>query len=267
MPPKQLEAPLSEAQLLHLLAERHPAPAWAFLPHVANGTGFVRRTKRTADALALSLWPSRGLELHGFEVKSSRADWARELAAPEKAEEIARFCHRWWVVAGRDGMIPPADVPPAWGLLVPRGGKLVAVKEAAPQPAQALDMPMVCAILRVATETMVPKATLDAQVESAVKRARESAAAGEQVALRSAQRTLDDLRETVASFEKESGVKIGSRWDAGRIGRAVKLVLSLRHDGNLDVRTELERHRAGLQNLLGSIDELLAQTAPPKDPA
>ena len=51
----------SEAAVIAALRARHPSEAWAFLSHVRNGTGYARRTARTADALAFSLWPSRGL--------------------------------------------------------------------------------------------------------------------------------------------------------------------------------------------------------------
>ena len=47
------------------------------------------------------VWPSRGLYLHGFEIKVHRNDWLRELKNPAKAEEIAGYCHFWWVVATR----------------------------------------------------------------------------------------------------------------------------------------------------------------------
>lgn len=77
--------------VFELLRRRYPAPAWAFLEEVRNQTGYAR-TIRTADALAMSLYPSRGLHLHGFEVKVSRADWFRELNDPKKAEEIAAYC-------------------------------------------------------------------------------------------------------------------------------------------------------------------------------
>ena len=46
----------------------------------------------SGDAVIMSLWPSRGLELHGVEIKVSRADWKREAADPAKAEAIAAYC-------------------------------------------------------------------------------------------------------------------------------------------------------------------------------
>ena len=68
-----------------------PEDQYALLFEVRNSTGYGKRI-RSADALAMSLWPSRGLELIGFEIKRSRIDWLKELSQPEKAEEICRFC-------------------------------------------------------------------------------------------------------------------------------------------------------------------------------
>lgn len=143
---------MTEADVLRLLRERHPAPAWAFLEHVANGTG--RHQSRTADAVAMSLWPSRGLELHGFEVKVWRGDWLRELADPAKADEIATRCDRWWVVATPD-VVADGELPTAWGLMVVEGASLRVAREAPLLTPAPLDRPFLAAILRRAAEGMV----------------------------------------------------------------------------------------------------------------
>ncbi len=81
-----------------LLRERFAPPEYAIFFEVANGTGATCR--RYADAVAMGLFPSRGLELHGIECKSVRSDWLRELTEPAKAEEgWYPFCDRWWVAA------------------------------------------------------------------------------------------------------------------------------------------------------------------------
>ena len=87
---------LTAADICVGLRKRYIAPEWALLFNVANGTG--ARQYRYADAIGMSLYPSRGLEIHGFEVKISKSDWKREAADPEKAETIAAYCDRWWVV-------------------------------------------------------------------------------------------------------------------------------------------------------------------------
>ncbi len=50
------------------LPRRYPQTEYALFSQVRNATGFASRI-RTADAIALSLWPSRGLALYGFEFK------------------------------------------------------------------------------------------------------------------------------------------------------------------------------------------------------
>ena len=63
----------TESDLTDALKARFCLPAWAFFPAVRNAAGFD--ANRTADGIAMSLWPSRGLEVYGFEIKVSRGDW------------------------------------------------------------------------------------------------------------------------------------------------------------------------------------------------
>lgn len=117
--------------VLALLQKKFGPPEHCFLSEVRNSTGHAR-TPRTADALAFSLWPSRGLELHGFEIKVSRGDWLRELKNPAKADAIATYCDRWWIVAGDDKVVvsPEEELPKTWGLLVASDKGLKTVKAA-----------------------------------------------------------------------------------------------------------------------------------------
>ncbi len=161
------------------LRERFSPPAWAYFEEVRNGTGFSRRVTRTADALAFSLYPSRGLELHGFEVKVSRGDWLREKDDPEKAEEIARFCERWWLVTTKGCVLDKSEIPPNWGWLEFDGKKLVQRKEApAAGAVVALDKPMIAAILRKACDgqsALIDQA-VRAQLDDRMEHEREVAA-------------------------------------------------------------------------------------------
>lgn len=78
---------------------------------------------RRADAVALNVETG---ELHGFEIKVSRADWLNELADPGKAAPTMRYCDRWWLVAPEDGdVVRAGELPATWGLLVLRGHDLV----------------------------------------------------------------------------------------------------------------------------------------------
>ncbi len=251
----------TEPELVAMLAKRFAAPAWAFLSQVRNGTGW-QRSVRTADALAMGLWPSRGLELHGFEIKVSRSDWRRELKAPEKAEEIARFCHRWWIVVSDEGIVADGELPPAWGLLAPRGGKLVTVQEAPLQEAQAPDHTFLAAILRNASEGSVPRAAFDLQLQKAREEIAEAERKSGERQREHIRRRLEELQAQVTEFEKASGVEIGRSWMVGRIGEAVRAVM----EGGVDrQRAELEEmasrmERAALQ-MRGAVAELAAEGA------
>lgn len=136
--------------VMALLRAQYPSErGWAFFEEARNSTGFPRQV-RSADGLALGLWPSLGLELQGFEVKVSRGDWLRELKDPSKAAEFQKWCDRWWVVAPA-GIVQRAELPPTWGLMeVPeKGRKRLAVTVPAPKlEAQPLDRRFVAALVR-----------------------------------------------------------------------------------------------------------------------
>lgn len=112
----------TEATMLDLLAAKLNKPGnggsgeYAFLRHVRNAAGFD--ASRTFDAISVSLWPSRGLQIDGYEVKVQRGDWTRELKDPAKAEEACRLVDRFWVCAPK-GIVRDGELPPTWGLMEP----------------------------------------------------------------------------------------------------------------------------------------------------
>jgi hypothetical protein len=251
---------LNAAELRERLRARYAPPAWALFEEVSNGTGGYHR--RSADALAMSLWPSRGLEILGFEIKASRADWMRERDDPAKAEEIASRCDRWWLVVGDVELVHDGELPPSWGLLVPDGkGSLRTKVEAVKLEAKELTRPFVAAILRRAHESlreMIPKSDIQAAIAAACdereEKVRRDLAAGDTLA-----REFEELRERIAKFETASGVTL-DRWSAGNIGEAVRVLLAgdvprhrfmLRH-----LRDLLKRDAATLDHALKELDKI-----------
>lgn len=113
---------VSSRDIIAALARRFAAPEFVLLEQVRNGAG--AHAERTADAIAMSVWPSRGLEIHGFEIKVRRNDWRREMKAPAKAEAIAGYCHYWWL-AVEQGVVKNEEIPDQWGLFVLNGDPLV----------------------------------------------------------------------------------------------------------------------------------------------
>ena len=69
---------ITAREILELLAKNNSGDGYAFLSQVRNGTGYAKET-RTADAICMSLWPSRGLTITGYEIKIAKNDWKKEL--------------------------------------------------------------------------------------------------------------------------------------------------------------------------------------------
>lgn len=256
----------TEYELYKLIELRCPRPAWATFPSVRNSTGYAKR-QRIADALSMSLWPSRGLELHGFEIKVSRGDWAKEKADPEKAEEIAQYCHRWWMVTPA-GLVKTDELPPAWGLLEAdaAGKKLVAVREAGSLEAKALSVNFVASLLRATDESyrallanMVSRDSIQDQIDDACAVAVQSHVSRSKHADERSAREVEDLHKAIAAFKDKSGIAI-DQWSAGRIGTAVKLILDINgSDSRLElVKSYLLKQAEEARKLAASIESVCA---------
>lgn len=200
--------------LFELLAVKYAPPAWAFFGQVSNGTGFS--ANRFADAMAMGIWPSRGLELEGFEIKVYRADWLKELKNPKKAEDMAGYCDRWYIVAPNCEIVKPEELPPNWGLYVASGRGLKLVKKSAKLEPEPLDKLFVAALLRRASESMI----LKSDIKSALEYERERGRSESSYELE----RYKDLKKAVEEFKKKSGVRIND-WEGGDIGSAVRVVL------------------------------------------
>jgi hypothetical protein len=153
------DAKRTSADLRAALRRTYTHPEHALVFEVAQATGYNAR--RHLDAVVMELWPSRGLTLHGIEIKVSRSDWRREKQTPEKAEEMARFCD-CFSIAAPAGLVPHAELPSAWGLIeVDEAGRLRQVIAPTRTEAQAVDRAFLAAMLRASQRPVDP-----AEVES-----------------------------------------------------------------------------------------------------
>lgn len=238
------------------LREFYAAPTWAILFEVASETGGT--ATRRADALAMSLWPSRGLEIHGFEIKVDRRDWQRELKAPKKAEEIARFCNRWWIVASPN-VVKLDELPAGWGLLLFEDGALRAVKDAPPQEPVQITRRFLASLLRSASEQSPAEKVVRAAVEKARKEERDIATTQVERARARAREDLVALQKVVSDFEAASGVHLSTYANGTRIGEAVRVVL----DNGLEAhRSRIERAAHLLRSVLADCEKALAIQPP-----
>ena len=207
------------AEIKAAIKARYAGEGYALAFEVRNQTGYGSNIVRYADAMCLGLWSSHGYYLQGFEFKVSRSDVLAELTNPEKAREIQKYCHYWWLVVGDAKLVSVDELPATWGLMVPRGAGL-AIKKAAPlmQP-DPLSYPMVGALIRA----NVKEANSDAAIAARVSAAVADASANSGARIQRLTDRVEDLEKMVAEFERVSGVKI-TRWHAGQIGEAVKMI-------------------------------------------
>lgn len=106
---------MNSTDIINALRRLHPPPDWAFGTEVGDHPGLSK--SRRADAVAMHMWPSRGLAVHGFEVKVSRSDLKRELDTPAKADGIFCRCDFWWLATPVGLVKPDQELPIGWGLL------------------------------------------------------------------------------------------------------------------------------------------------------
>ncbi len=221
----------TERDLFDLLKNRYPAPSWALIPQVANGTG--AQLHRWADAVALSCWPSMGLELHGFEIKTYRADWLRELKDGAKSQEIWQFCDRWWIVVRDKDLVGPGELPKTWGLLAPKGRTLQAFVAAPLLKPKPLTKSFVASVLRNAMEIAVPEALLREEHKKGAEEGRKEAEEAAKYEKKSLEERLAAMEKAIQAFEKAAGVEFphASSWmsdfsDHEAFGAAVRQVLA-----------------------------------------
>lgn len=138
--------------LLNALRARYPYPDKAFIAEFRGGTGWERESR--VDALAMDTWPSSGLELIGFELKTSRQDWLRELKKQGKCEPIKQFCDRWYVVYDDQRIVKDWEdkIPEDWGLMyLDYNDKFIIKKEAPKLNPKPIDRPFLASLMRIAS--------------------------------------------------------------------------------------------------------------------
>jgi hypothetical protein len=116
---------------------------------------------RIADFIAMDTWRSGRFRLHGHEVKTSRADWLRELKDPFKAAEFVPYMHMWWVVVPHASLVRPGELPDGWGLMALTQGShplLRAVHKPPERGAVALTPERWAALMRAVQRTAAERA-------------------------------------------------------------------------------------------------------------
>lgn len=204
-------------ELLARVMKLWSPPEFYVLSEVRNGTGYSK-AEGYADVLAMSVWPSRGLELVGAELKVSRSDWIRERKDPAKAEKFVKYCHRWYLITANDAA-RAEEIPINWGWMVAGERGLKTMKAAPELSPVSPDTSLLASIFRkigAPMQEMVSKSELDKLVRAGIEK--------EQTNLKE---TLDHLGkrieeekekhnklwQAINAFESASGVSL-DKWSA-----------------------------------------------------
>lgn len=242
---------------LSLLLRRYAPPEWTFFAEVKDHVGFG---SRRADGIAVNMWSTRGLAMHGFEIKADRRDWLRERDNPEKAETIGQFCDYWWLVTEDERVATADEIPDAWGFMVALKDKLKVIKKA---PKRAKPTPwtkaFVAELLRSAGSNVVPRSELrrlvDAEVAKRLESHRDHELYRAKLDAEQYKKYFEDLRATVDAFEQAAHLKIREYLKPPeKIGAAVRFVV----DGGLSGQArQLEHARTTIRDALQSVESAI----------
>lgn len=189
----------TEELVAEILKSRYSDSEWVYLRQVRNATGSPSQT-RTADAIAFNMWPTRGLAIHGHEIKVSRTDWQSELKNPNKAELIASYCDYWWIVTP-EGIVQLEELPPTWGL-IEVSGKKVNIKKKAPALRNGTKTPpreFWMSVMREFRSQAVQQTDIDKKIEAARNVARNEAY---DLGMAHAEQRMSSMKEQVKSAEE-----------------------------------------------------------------
>lgn len=244
-------------ELLNKLAKKYPAPQYAFLSQVRNQTGYVGAI-RTADALALSLWPSRGNHLIGFELKISRSDWLHELKDPAKAEAIAQYCDMFYLVISDLKVIDIAEVPKTWGILVASNGTVKTLRDAPLLEAKVMDRTFMCGFMRNVNESIARQYIPRVEVETTIEERVENGLSARTSSLKHDSERYKTLIENLRKFKEASGLDL-ERLDYGwtdpvKLGEAVHIVMNNRTE---DIKRDLQYLKSRAEGIVEAITKQL----------
>lgn len=219
-----------------------PESQYALLREVRDKAG--HEASRTADGIAMHLWPSRGLEVNGLEIKAYRSDWLKELKTPEKAENIYKYCDRWWIVAACEGVVKKDEVPVNWGFMQVKNDRVYRIKEAPKLEPIPLSRDFIAAMLKRATQGMIDKKDVDARIAGQIAEAKQEGAKGVGSLEAHYKREMESRQRIIDKFQEASGIDIGNGWDSERIGETVKLLLEVGIEQLINKLSNTEKHMA-----------------------
>ena len=235
------------------LRGRFPENEYVLMREVSDGAGFDR--SRSADYIAVNLFPSRGLSIHGIELKSFRGDWLNELKNPKKAENIFQYCDYFWLLTQDEKIAKIEEIPPTWGWLNIKGDRIYTKKKAPVLKPKHITKSFMCAMLKRASDKRgyVLRDSIKEEVDRAFTQGGEHSSQE----ITRMKNKLNEIEKNVHEFEKASGIGLCELssdhfWrDPKKMGEAFKFVNE--QGGTQKIREKLMGLEEAAKNILENI--------------
>lgn len=219
-----------------ILRRRFPEKEYALMAEVRDMAGLS--ASRSADYIAVNLYPSRGLAINGIELKSHRSDWLNELKNPEKGENIFQYCDYFWLLTTNDKIAKLEEIPKTWGWLCIQGGRIFNKKEAPRLRPKPLSKHFACAMLKKASDKT--RFTHDDDLEGRLYQAEERGRNEKQRIVDNLTKELQEVNKAVKDFQTTSGIDLLHyyRWKTSpaKMGETVKFI---EEGGTKSIREDL----------------------------
>lgn len=246
-----------------------PWPGGVFVEEVGWNGGSA--TNSRCDAIYVGFTGTSGRRLVGHELKVSLADWRRELDQPGKADPWADQCHEWWIVAPSTAVVPPAELPAGWGLMVPNARTKTRMDKVVRAETRTVDPSWHAVRSLMSRIDTVNRSEIAAEVQRQVRAKTEAIEAERTAAAFTRNCPKASEHETLREVEKALGVigNIGGYSTWGPEGHdlsvtELRLAVDAVREGR-DLRAALERisgyPMAEMRNCLKSLDEARAKVA------
>lgn len=209
--------PVTVDQMLRL---RYQYPEWLVITEATFES-------RRCDGMAVNLWPSAGLYTHGFEIKSSRSDWLREIGDVTKSEPIRKHCHKFWLVAPKE-VARIEELPVGWGWLQIQGSRLKAVKQAKESTRDAISPKFAARLLAKACEQSPLLDAIRSRAERAEQQSAQIVAEAVEQRMKYHEQDLTRYREAANklwAFQRETGIYLDGSTLAAREIKAIRALI------------------------------------------
>lgn len=220
---------------------------WIAIQEARSGAGFAGNAGQ-CDYLVINAWKSKGHQIIGHEIKTSKADWRRELDNPKKSERFSRYCNRWWVAMPADlAKQVEAEVPMSWGILAVTEKRCTQMR-AAPLNENVEPVPLtwwvgwMASLSRLNDRSIQGRATEMAAAKIADADARVQTQVDRQT--QDVRRRLASLEERLDEFRQETGLDIDDlsrSYNTRRLKAAVNLMEAAGHSGGLSAVAEAKK--------------------------